>query len=497
MKFNKTKIILSGVILGLMIMVLPTFAASLDLRPNTTTEKKENEIIYDLYIVGVTKEQPISNLTININDTSNKPNIRKVKRGDNLSNARCDGNGCYEINISESGDFKIAEITLTNDTSSQIENLILTVSATGYSSVSSPAINLKGIVTTPQTSAPRSSKAEITGLTVSTGTISPAFSESVTNYTITGIKDTINSITFNPTCENCTVTYVCKENCSLSNSKSNRVILEEGANVLRVVSDSQDGQNSKEYIFTIYRGEVEEPSAYLKDLSIKGVTLSPKFDMLLNDYTAKVDKDVKKLDINYTLEDPQATVEIKGADKLKDGENTITITVTSSDSKSKQVYTVIVTREDICDPDKEDCDKDEKVEEKKIEKKKTSKLWLIILLSVIALGIIVGTWFILFKKKKNKDKDKNKKNKKDKKKGKNKIQEMLIEPDEEENDQEEMIDLEVPEEENLDNTLENDILNNREEDDEDDMPIIKPKVKPSVDDALEDLMKTKEIEFKE
>lgn len=476
MKFNKFKFLIAGVSVGLLLNVTPVLASTLKIESVSTTDK---EAKYELYLDAT---EPIENLSIKI-DASNTSATKVISKADNVE-ATCDNTGCSEIKIDSTGKKKIANITLSNSTANQIDNLILTATAStsDIEAYSTTAVSLKGITTTTTTQKVLSSKAELTGLTVSVGTLSPSFSEGEKNYTVTDIKDTINSITFNPTCDNCTLTYTCKENCSVSQTKNNKILLEEGANIIRIVSDSQDQKNSAEYIFTVYRGEIEEPSAYLTDLSIKDVEISPKFDMLLNDYTATVDKDVEKLEINYTLEDPEAKVDIKGADELKEGENTITITVTSSDSKSKQVYTIIVTKEDICDPEKEECETEEVVkEEVKVVKKKSNKTLLIVLLTVGALAIIAISWFIIFKKKKKNNKnDKDDKNNKGNKKSK--IKDMIIEPDEVEG-----------EEDNL--PLENDLLKETEKETNNEPEIIKPRIKPSVDEALEDLMKTKEIEL--
>ncbi len=474
MKFNKTKLFLLGLVFGTYLSILSVNAASLSIKTVSTTD---NEAKYELYLVGIKDTDNISNLTINI-DSSNGAATKSITKADNIT-ATCNNNGCNGITITGTGDVKIANITLSNGTTATIDNLLLTASASGYTSVSSPAVSLKSASAPVTTEPVKSSKATLSGLTVTSGTISPTFSENEKNYTINDIKDTISSITFNPTCERCQITYTCKENCSVSTQTNGRIMIEEGANIVVLTSKSEDGKNTAEYTFTIYRGEIEEPSAYLTDLSLKDATLSPKFDMLLNDYTVTVDKDVEKLDITYTLEDPKASVEIKGNDKLKDGENTVTITVTSSDSKSKQVYTIIVTKEDICDPEKEDCEGEEKLEETKIKKKKNT--WLIVLLSVIGVLIIGGVGFILFKKKKKKNKD-NKDDKNKPKKGK-KLKDMLVEPEEEE--EETVEENEVP--------LQDETIASEDKEEN----IITPRVKPSVEDALEDLMKTKEIELKD
>ena len=459
MKVNKLKTLLYCLGAGVLLTTLSVDAASLSVTKSSDSTAK-NAAKYEIHLDATDGE--ISNLTITF-DTSN-PNIKpQIRKADNLNDVVCGDFEYCTLSGTYNSKIKIADVTLENTTETTIDNLTLSASST-IGTVSSDPISLQGKEVT--TTKAKSTKAELSNLTVSVGTLSPTFSTSERNYTISGIKDTVNSVTFSTTCENCTTEFICIENCTVSENKNNRIMLEDGANTLKLVTKSEDGKNTLEYNFTVYRGEVEEPSAYLKELKIKDVELSPKFDMLLNDYSISVDLSIEKLEIEYELEDPEANVEIKGADKLVEGENTVTITVTSSDGKSKQVYTITVNKEDICDPETEECDKEE--EEPKdtvvVEKKKNNKTWLIVLLVIIALLIIGVSGFFIFKKKK-KDNDKNDKNNKS---GKGeKIKNMIIEPETEENELKE---------ENIEE-------------------IDTPKVKPSVDDALLDLMKTKEIEL--
>lgn len=461
MKDSKLKSIL--LFLGVFISFLAISVDAATISITKTTSNTESDAIFEVYLDATGEE--ISNKTLKI--TSNAANILpSIKAADN-SSALCDDNqkvcsltGPYTSKI------KICEVTMKNGTESDISDVSFSASIEGIGNVTSDAVTLKTAV-----SQVKSKNAELSNLTTSIGALSPAFSVGTRSYTVDGIKDTINSITFSATCENCTTKFTCLENCSIAENKNNRIMLENGANSIELVTTSEDGSNSITYNFVVYRGEIEEPSAYLKDLKIDGVELDTKFDMLLNDYTAKVDLDVDKLDIKYELEDPKATVKITGNDKLKEGENIVTVTVTSSDGASKQVYTITVTKEEICDPETEDCSNEEK-ETVEVVKKKSNKWLIIVIIVVVGLAIIGVSGYFIFKKKK---KDKNDNDDKSKKNNKNsKLKKAFIEEDEEET---------------------NDTKEIKELDEEQKEEVIKPRIKPSVDEALEDLMKTKEIEL--
>ena len=278
--------------------------------------------------------------------------------------------------------------------------------------------------------------------------------------------------------------------CSISNTK--RISLQSGANLVHINVTSEDGTANKTYKLNIYRGEVTTSSAYLQNLTIKDVVLTPTFNSMTNDYSGLLDKDLKELDITTITEDPTANVEIKGNKDLKDGENVITITVTSSDGENKQVYTIKITK----DIKKEDKSKNVT----KVVKKKKNNTWLIILLSVLGLGIIVGVFLLIFKKKKNK-KDKNDKNNKNNNKSNEK----------QTNNNDDKNELDMLEESKYnvygDEINTDDLLDDMEESDiekentdtlrilEETKRQMREEPKQDVDDALDDLMKTKKLEL--
>lgn len=375
----------------------------------------------------------------------------------------------------------IATLTVQNTTGdSQKTTLTLSGSSTnGTITSATKEFTLKAVPTTTTTQRVLNTDNGLSELSISVGALDTTFNKETTEYTVTGIKDTVNSITITPTCaaEGCSWSMSCPlGECSVTNPTSNgRVSLQTGANKVSIVVTSEDKKSNKTYILNIYRGEVVSSSAYLSGLDITDATLSPAFDSMINDYTLSVGLDVEKLEIITTTEDPSATVVIKGNENLSEGENTITITVTSSDGESKQVYTLIVTKEEL----EEETNKEEKEElnTSKVEKKKNNT-WLIILLSALGLGLIVVAFLIIFKKKK-KNKDKNDKN--------NKGTPMKSD------------DTEV-----LEKALEDDLMNTSEIEKENTANLhilnetrkqLDDETKQDIDEALDDLMKTKRLEL--
>ena len=84
-------------------------------------------------------------------------------------------------------------------------------------------------------------------------------------------------------------------------------------------------------------------------------------------YTAQVDLDVTKLELEAKAENSKATVKIEGNEELKEGENNIKITVTAEDKRTK-TYTIKVTKGEILpqEPDNNGDDNALKLSELKI-----------------------------------------------------------------------------------------------------------------------------------
>lgn len=235
----------------------------------------------------------------------------------------------------------------------------------------------------------KSKEACLSGITVSQGALSPEFNKDVLDYTVV-VKDTINTIRIstNP-CTGATTT----------GTGTKPLVM--GENNFEIVATSEDGSNKKTYNVKVVRGEIAEPSAFLKDLTVNniGVALSPEFDSKNNKYSVTIGEEITKLDIKYETLDPLAKVEIEGNENFKEGENQVTITIVASDESDTQFYELTVIKEageSIAEPlPKDDEDKEEK---------KSNKTLIIVIIVVVILLIVGGVTFLLFRKKNQKKK---------------------------------------------------------------------------------------------
>ena len=97
------------------------------------------------------------------------------------------------------------------------------------------------------------------------------------------------------------------------------------------------------YIITVYREGEASSDATLQTLALSDLTLSPAFDPATTEYTAEVEEALATTTVEAMATHLRATVEGTGLKSLTAGvENTISVTVTAEDGTS-QTYTVKVT----------------------------------------------------------------------------------------------------------------------------------------------------------
>ena len=97
-----------------------------------------------------------------------------------------------------------------------------------------------------------------------------------------------------------------------------------------VITVTAENGDTKEYTINLIYEEEEPSSNKIEKLTIEGYKLD--FNSDKNSYSLKIDKNVKTLNFNITLEDEEASYEIIGNSNLKNGSK-INIVVTGSDNK--------------------------------------------------------------------------------------------------------------------------------------------------------------------
>ena len=174
---------------------------------------------------------------------------------------------------------------------------------------------------------------DLQGLTVSTGTLTPAFSPSTTSYTV-NVPNTTSNITITATAP-----------AGGSKSGDGAKTLAVGANTYTIVSTSESGA-TKNYTVVVNRAAPSASNnADLSALSVSGYSISPAFSAGNTSYTLNVPNAAGTVTINATAADAAATIAGTGSKVVSVGANSFVVEVTAGDG-TKKSYTINVTRAD-------------------------------------------------------------------------------------------------------------------------------------------------------
>jgi hypothetical protein len=182
-----------------------------------------------------------------------------------------------------------------------------------------------------------SNDATLTALTLSAGSLSPAFASGTPAYTAT-VEHIVSSITVSaePNDPNATVD---------NPAAAGKALTVGGNNTIAITVTAADGTTKKTYTITVTR-QAENQDATLKTLALSSGVLSPVFSSERTAYTAEVAYSVTSVTVTATTSQSGATVDNPAAagKALGDGNNPIPITVTAADGTTKKTYTVTVIR---------------------------------------------------------------------------------------------------------------------------------------------------------
>lgn len=194
-----------------------------------------------------------------------------------------------------------------------------------------------------------STNANLSGLAISQGTLTPTFASGTTSYSA-NVSNATTSITLTPTVADSTATVTVNGTAVTSGNASGSIALAVGSNTINTTVTAQDGTTTKSYVVTVNREA--SSNANLSDLIISQGKLSPAFDSTVTSYNASVDYSVGSIDITSTVEDYNAILTVNGNAvtsgntfivALNTGNNTVTIQVTAQNGSTK-TYTINITR---------------------------------------------------------------------------------------------------------------------------------------------------------
>lgn len=165
---------------------------------------------------------------------------------------------------------------------------------------------------------------------VEPGSLEPEFSETRDYYTLL-LNPDVTSLLVQATPTNTELRYEIKGNENLK----------EGENIITITVFSKD--NTKSKVYTINALKTDDPDKYnalLSTLIIDNYPFNEDFFPEKFNYTTKSNTTNNNVEVFAYPQNSNATVEIKGNENLKDGENLITITVTSENGLAKREYTI-------------------------------------------------------------------------------------------------------------------------------------------------------------
>ena len=112
--------------------------------------------------------------------------------------------------------------------------------------------NADSLTFTVSSSAPISTDANLSALTISSGTLSPTFASATTSYTAS-VSNATSSITVTPTRNQANATITVNGTAVTSGSASGAISLNVGSNTITTVVTAQDGTTTKTYTTTVTR----------------------------------------------------------------------------------------------------------------------------------------------------------------------------------------------------------------------------------------------------
>ena len=267
-------------------------------------------------------------------------------------------NSVTQVTVTPTASDSLATITVNGNTVTSGNGYIVTGLTVGEPNtvtviVTAQDSTTKTYIITLTRAAALSGNADLGGLTISSGTLSPQFSSSDITYTAS-VDNSVTQVTVTPTASDSSATITVNGNTVTSGTGHIVIGLTVGEpNTVTVIVTAQDS-TTKTYIITLTRAAALSGNADLGGLTISSGTLSPQFSSSDITYTASVDNSVTQVTVTPTASDSSATITVNGNTVtsgtghivigLIAGEpNTVTVIVTAQDSTTK-TYIITLTR---------------------------------------------------------------------------------------------------------------------------------------------------------
>jgi gliding motility-associated-like protein len=195
--------------------------------------------------------------------------------------------------------------------------------------------------------------ANLAGIGISSGTLSPVFASGTTVYTVTVGAETA-SVAITPTASEPNATVTVNGAVVAPGTASAAInLLTNATTTITIKVTAQDGATVKTYKVNVIRS-TPSANANLASLSISEGALSPSFSAATVNYTALVPNSVTAVNITAVTAEPNGSITINGGlavtgnalatVNLNVGSNVITTRVTAQDGATVKTYKITINR---------------------------------------------------------------------------------------------------------------------------------------------------------
>ncbi len=208
-------------------------------------------------------------------------------------------------------------------------------------------------VTVVRATVSATANATLAALSISAGSLSPAFVSGTVAYTAS-VPNGTSSLTLTPTATDAAASIVVNGSGVASGAASAALALAVGLNTLTVVVSSSDGSTTSTYTVAVTRAAAVSNLATLASMALSTGTLAPAFSSDVTSYSVALPNAVSALSLTLTATSSAATVRLNGAvvasgassgaQALAVGANTLSVVVTAQDGTTTRTYTLIATR---------------------------------------------------------------------------------------------------------------------------------------------------------
>ena len=266
-------------------------------------------------------------------------------------------NSATQVTVTPTVSDSLAAITVNDNTVTSGNGYIVTDLTVGEPTtvtviVTAQDSTTKTYIITLTRAASLPDNADLTGLTISSGTLSPQFSSSVITYTAS-VDNSATQVTVTPTASDSSAAITVNDNTVTSGNGYIVTGLTVGEPTTVTVIVAAQDSTTKTYIITLTRAASLPDNADLTGLTISSGTLSPQFSSSVTVYTASVDNSVTQVTVTPTASDSLATITVNGngvtsgngyiVTGLTVGTNTVTVLGIAEDITIK-IYTITITR---------------------------------------------------------------------------------------------------------------------------------------------------------